>query len=92
VHEVGNGIDRRMGSLRSVHHRRARLARRHILSMRHIATAAGVPQRVDALIGDVQRRLNMIVQRERHGPSDALLSSSPPDKACSRSHCDGPGS
>jgi len=63
VHEVGNGLDRRLGSLRIpfIIVERGSLAG-IFSSMRKIATAAGVPQRADALVGDVQRRLNMIRQ------------------------------
>jgi iron complex transport system substrate-binding protein len=61
VHEVGNGLDRRLGSVRIpfIVVERGSLAS-VFSSMRQIATAAGVPERADALVGDVQRRLDAI--------------------------------
>jgi iron complex transport system substrate-binding protein len=61
VHEVGNGLDRRLASLRIpfVVVERGTLASA-FSSMRQIAAAAGVPERADALVGDLQRRLDAI--------------------------------
>src|SRR5258705_10109796 len=64
VHEVGNGLDRRLGSLRIPYIvvEGGSLASA-FSSMRQIATAAGVPERGDTLIGDVQRRLDAVRRR-----------------------------
>jgi iron complex transport system substrate-binding protein len=61
VHEVGNGLDRRLGSLRIPYIvvERGSLASAYS-SMREIATAAGVPERAETLVTDVQRRLDAI--------------------------------
>jgi iron complex transport system substrate-binding protein len=61
VHEVGNGLDRRLGSLRIPYIvvERGSLASAYS-SMREIATAAGVPERAETLVADVQRRLDAI--------------------------------
>src|SRR5882724_4135853 len=58
VHGVGNGLDRRLGSLRIpfVVVERGSLASAYS-SMREIATAAGVPERAETLVAGVQRRL-----------------------------------
>ena len=74
VHEVGNGLDRRLGSLGIpfIIVERGTLAS-IFSSMRQIATAAGVPQRADSLIGDVQRRLNMIRQPGAARPKRRVL-------------------
>jgi iron complex transport system substrate-binding protein len=74
VHEVGNGLDRRLGSLGIpfIIVERGTLAS-IFSSMRQIATAAGVPQRADSLIGDVQRRLNVIRQTGAARPKRRVL-------------------
>jgi iron complex transport system substrate-binding protein len=61
VHEIGNGLDRRLASLRIpfIVVERGTLASAYS-SMRQIAAAAGVPERADALVADVQRRLDAI--------------------------------
>jgi iron complex transport system substrate-binding protein len=61
VHEVGSGLDRRLGSLRIpfIVVERGSLTSAYS-SMRQIAAAAGVPERAETLIGDVQRRLDVI--------------------------------
>jgi iron complex transport system substrate-binding protein len=61
VHEAGNGLDRRLTSLHIPFVIVARGSLASVFSsMRQIASAAGVPARADALIGDVQRRLDAI--------------------------------
>ena len=61
VHEAGNGLDRRLTSLHIPFVIVARGSLPSMFSsMRQIASAAGVPARADALIGDVQRRLDAI--------------------------------
>jgi iron complex transport system substrate-binding protein len=61
VHEIGNGLDRRLASLRIpfIVVERGTLASAYS-SMRQIAAAAGVPERADALVADVHRRLDAI--------------------------------
>jgi len=61
VHEVGNGLDRRLASLRIpfIIVERGSLASVYS-SIRQIAAAAGVPDRAEALIGDIQRQLDTI--------------------------------
>ena len=61
VHEIGNGLDRRLASLRIpfIVVERGTLASAYS-SMRQIAAAAGVPERADALVADVERRLDAI--------------------------------
>jgi iron complex transport system substrate-binding protein len=61
VHEAGNGLDRRLASLRIpfVIVDRGSLAGA-FSSMHQIAAAAGVPERADALVGDLRRRLDGI--------------------------------
>jgi iron complex transport system substrate-binding protein len=61
VHEAGNGLDRRLTSLHIPFVIVARGSLASVFSsMRQIATAAGVPARADALISDVQQRLDAI--------------------------------
>jgi iron complex transport system substrate-binding protein len=61
VHEAGNGLDRRLTSLHIPFVIVARGSLPSVFSsMRQIAGAAGVPARADALISDVQRRLDAI--------------------------------
>ena len=61
VHEAGNGLDRRLTSLHIPFVIVARGSLASVFSStRQIASAAGVPARADALIGDVQRRLDAI--------------------------------
>jgi len=74
VHEIGNGLDRRLGSLKIpfIVVERGSLAG-IFSSMRQIATAAGVPEREDALIGDVQRRLDIVRQAGAARPRRRVL-------------------
>jgi len=74
VHEVGNGLDRRLGALRIpfIIVERGSLASA-FSSMRRIATAAGVPERADTLIGDVQRRLDAIRRAAATAPKRRVL-------------------
>jgi ABC-type Fe3+-hydroxamate transport system substrate-binding protein len=74
VHEAGNGLDRRLGSLRIpfVIVERGSLPSVYS-SMRQIAGAAGVPGRADALIGDVQRRLDAIRRAGSARPKRRVL-------------------
>jgi len=74
VHEVGNGLDRRLGALRIpfIIVERGSLASA-FSSMRRIAAAAGVPERADTLIGDVQRRLDAIRRPAATAPKRRVL-------------------
>lgn len=74
VHEVGNGLDRRLGALRIpfIIVERGSLASA-FSSMRRIAAAAGVPERADTLIGDVQRRLDAIRRAAATAPKRRVL-------------------
>jgi iron complex transport system substrate-binding protein len=74
VHEVGNGLDRRLGSLGIpfIIVARGSLANAYS-SMRQIATAAGTPERADTLIGDVQRRLDAIRRAAAARPQRRVL-------------------
>jgi iron complex transport system substrate-binding protein len=74
VHEVGNGLDRRLGSLRIpfIVVERGSLASAYS-SMRRIAAAAGTPERAEALIGDVQGRLDAIRRAGTAGPKRRVL-------------------
>jgi iron complex transport system substrate-binding protein len=74
VHEVGNGLDRRLGSLRIpfIVVDRGTLASVYS-SMRQIATAAGVPERAETLIGDVQRRLGAVHRAGAARPKRRVL-------------------
>ena len=74
VHEVGNGLDRRLGSLRIpfIVVERGTLASAYS-SMREIATAAGVPERAETLVGDVQRRLDAIRRAGGTRPKQRVL-------------------
>jgi iron complex transport system substrate-binding protein len=61
VHEVGNGLDRRLTSLRIpfIVVERGSLAS-VFSSIRQIANAAGVPERAESLVADVRGRLDAI--------------------------------
>ena len=74
VHEVGNGLDRRLASLRIpfIIVERGTLASAYS-SMRRIAAAAGVPERADALVADVQRRLDTIRREGSARPKPGVL-------------------
>ncbi len=74
VHEVSNGLDRRLTSLHIpfVIVDRGSLAS-VFSSMRQIATAAGVPERADGLIADVQRRLDVIRRAASTRPKRRVL-------------------
>jgi iron complex transport system substrate-binding protein len=74
VHEAGTGLDRRLASLRIpfIVVDGGSLASA-FSSMRHIATAAGVPERADTLIGDVQRRLDAIRRAGSARPARRVL-------------------
>jgi iron complex transport system substrate-binding protein len=74
VHEVGNGLDRRLTSL----HLPFVIVDRGSLagvfsSMRQIATAAGVAGRADGLIADVQQRLDAIRRAASTRPKRRVL-------------------
>jgi iron complex transport system substrate-binding protein len=74
VHEVGNGLDRRLASLRIpfIVVERGTLASAYS-SMRQIAAAAGVPERADVLVADVQRRLDAIRREGSARPKPRVL-------------------
>jgi iron complex transport system substrate-binding protein len=74
VHEVGNGLDRRLASLRIpfIIVERGSLASAYS-SMRRIAAAAATPERADGLIGDVQRRLAAIRRAGMAQPKRRVL-------------------
>jgi len=74
VHEVGNGLDRRLGSLRLPYIvvERGSLASAYS-SMREIATAAGVPERAETLVAEVQRRLDAIRRAGAARPKRRVL-------------------
>jgi iron complex transport system substrate-binding protein len=74
VHEVGDGLDRRLASLRIpfIVVERGALASAYS-SMRQIATAAGVRERADTLISDVQRRLDAIGRAGAARPKRRVL-------------------
>lgn len=74
VHEIGNGLDRRLGSLRIpfVVVERGSLASAYS-SMREIATAAGIPERAETLVADVQRRLDMVRRTAAARPKRRVL-------------------
>jgi iron complex transport system substrate-binding protein len=74
VHEVGNGLDRRLGSLRIpfIVVERGSLASAYS-SMREIATAAGVPERAETLVADVQRRLEAVRRAGAARPKQRVL-------------------
>jgi iron complex transport system substrate-binding protein len=74
VHEVGNGLDRRLASLRIpfIVVERGTLASAYS-SMRQIAAAAGVPERADVLVADVQRRLDAIRREGSARPKPSVL-------------------
>ena len=61
VHEVSDGVDRRLAALRipSIVVDRGTMAS-VFSSIRQIASATGVPTRGDALIADIQRRLDVV--------------------------------
>jgi iron complex transport system substrate-binding protein len=74
VHEIGNGLDRRLASLRIpfIVVERGTLASAYS-SMRQIAAAAGVPERADVLVADVQRRLAAIRREGSARPKPRVL-------------------
>ena len=74
VHEIGNGLDRRLGSLRIpfIVVERGTLASAYA-SMREIATAAGVPERAAALVADLQRRLDALRSAAAARPKRRVL-------------------
>jgi iron complex transport system substrate-binding protein len=74
VHEVGNGLDRRLASLRIpfIVVERGSLASTYS-SMREIAAAAGVSERAETLVADVQRRLDEIRRSGAARPKRRVL-------------------
>jgi iron complex transport system substrate-binding protein len=74
VHEIGNGLDRRLGSLRIpfIIVERGSLASAYS-SMREIAAAAGVPERAETLVADVQRRLDVVRRTAAARPKRRVL-------------------
>lgn len=74
VHEVANGIDRRLSSLRIpfVVVERGTLAS-VFSSIRQIAAAAGAPDRATALVDDIQRRLDGIRRAGHIGRRPSVL-------------------
>jgi iron complex transport system substrate-binding protein len=74
VHEIGNGLDRRLGSLRIpfIIVERGNLASAYS-SMREIATAAGVPERAETLVADLQQRLDAVRRAGAARPKRRVL-------------------
>jgi iron complex transport system substrate-binding protein len=74
VHEAGNGLDRRLGSLRIpfIVVERGSLANAYS-AMRAIAAAAGVPERAETLVADLQRRLDAIRRAGASRPRPRVL-------------------
>jgi iron complex transport system substrate-binding protein len=74
VHEVSAGIDRRLASLRIpfVIVERGTLAS-VFSSIRQIGIAAGVPERAETIVGDVQRRLDAIRRAAASAPRRRVL-------------------
>ncbi|HEY1910901.1 MAG TPA: helical backbone metal receptor, partial [Vicinamibacterales bacterium] len=74
VHEVANGIDRRLTSLRIpfLIVDRGTLAS-VFSSIRQIGGSAGVPERADALVADIERRLDAVRQAGARVPRPRVL-------------------
>jgi iron complex transport system substrate-binding protein len=74
VHETGNGVDRRLASLRIpfLVVDRGSLASAYS-AIRQIAAAAGVPERAETLVADLQRRLEAIRRAGASRPKPKVL-------------------
>jgi iron complex transport system substrate-binding protein len=74
VHELSAGIDRKLASLRIpfVVVDRGTLAS-VFSSIRQVATAAGVPGRADALVAEIERRLDAVRRAGRTAPRPTVL-------------------
>jgi iron complex transport system substrate-binding protein len=74
VHELSTGIDRKLASLRIpfVVVDRGTLAS-VFSSIRQIAAAAGAPARADALVADIERRLDAVRRAGSSGPHPRVL-------------------
>ncbi len=74
VHEIANGIDRRLASLHIpfVIVERGTLAS-VFSSIRQIGASTGVPDRADALVADIERRLGAIRQAGATAPHPRVL-------------------
>jgi ABC-type Fe3+-hydroxamate transport system substrate-binding protein len=74
VHETSNGIDRKLASLQLPFVIVDRGSLASVFSaIRQIGAAAGVPARADALVGDIQRRLDSIRRAGASGPPARVL-------------------
>lgn len=74
VHEISTGIDRKLASLRIpfIVVDRGTLAS-VFSSIRQIATAAGAPARADALVADIERRLDAVRRAGSAAPHPRVL-------------------